>query len=106
MATVHSNATQTMTPGTTHVVATITTAGAFQFYADCSALVLGEMLEVIEEVRNAAGDWILADRATAARDAGSGMVYTIARLIGYGVRYSIRQVGGTGRSIPWHVVAG
>lgn len=108
MASVNSSGTQTATLATEHTLATITVVGFYQLLVDLGARAAGETVTIREYATVLSGG---AERLVRSYVIGPGpgidpIFQLPARTVGAGgIRYTLEQGGGTGRSYPWAVVA-
>lgn len=103
----HADGSQTAVLNTEHFLGTDpdTTDGIFQFFVDVDLLTLGESLEIrLYEKCRAAGDtakqihmWKLT------HDQSDPLWASPALVLLHGWRFSIKQIGGTGRAFPWSI---
>lgn len=106
--TQHANGSQTATLDTEHFLGTDpdTTAGAFQFLVETNNLANGETLEVrvYEKIRDSsdtAQECLHMFPLTHTQE--EPLLITPTFLLLNGWRFSIKQIGGTGRSFQWSV---
>lgn len=102
--TENTSGSQTATLSTDHTLATITTAGIYQLRVDTTNLVTGETLfvEVQEKVRTGDG-YTTAFKQSFAGSTSEDTIVLIPWTVVWGVKFIIRQEGGTGRAFPWSI---
>lgn len=104
-ASVVSSGTQTATLTTEHAVYDSTTAGTFQFVVDTSNLTSTETVELraYTKVINSSGTYRQA--AVVVVSAGDASPASISQpfLCPNGVKFTLKQPAGTGRSFDWAV---
>lgn len=102
--TVASDGTQSATPGTEHTLYTTSTAGMYILVVDVDALTAPEVVELYVKEKVLSGG---TERVSTGTVIAWGPTEPIARSIPYSMPYggtfTLRQVGGSGRSFPWSV---
>lgn len=102
--TVSSDGTQSATPGTEHTLYAPSTAGIYVLVVDCNALSGAEVVELYAKEKVLSGG---TERVVTVGVFPSGMAEPISRSIPYswpyGGTFTLKQVGGSGRSFPWSV---
>jgi hypothetical protein len=104
-ASVTSSGTQTATISTEHAVYDSTTAGTFQFAVDSTNLATGESVElrVYTKVINTSGTYRQAAVVTVLAGDPSPATISPPLLCPNGVKFTLKQLSGTGRSFDWAV---
>jgi hypothetical protein len=101
---VNTNGSQTAVIGTEHTLATITTAGIFQFVVDTSNLANGDAVELRIYLKPAAGGTEQLTYYTAFGNAqGQPMKTSLMVPSPISWRATLKQTTGTGRVFPWAV---
>lgn len=104
---VAASGTQTATLTTEHTLSDSTgaaTAGYFQLVVDTAALVGGEDLELqVYEPVLASGTLRVVERIFLTGALNDPLVKSNVHACTHGVKFTLRQTGGTGRAFPWEV---
>lgn len=96
---------QSATPGTEHTLAAPTTDAKRTLTVDVSALAGTESVEIrIKESAQSGGTVGVVKLATYYAGEPEPITKSPAFEFAYGATFTLKQIGGTGRSFPWRVV--
>lgn len=105
--TEHESGSQTATLDTEHILNTTTpetTDGVFQFVADLSAMVAGDIVELrIREKCRSTDTQRLAWYATYAHTQAQPLAVSPSLILLHGWDFTLTQTDGTGRAFPWSI---
>lgn len=101
-----SSGTQSATVTTKHSLHATTTAATYVLMVDCSAMVIGDFLDLSIDVAYDSGGTLRqtysVTYAHGQSDPGKVSVPVVAP---YGAEFFLKQTAGTSRSFPWALVA-
>lgn len=104
-ASVVSDGSQTATLSTEHALYDSTIAGTFQLAVDTTNLTSTEIVElrVYTKIRTSGGTYRQAGAVTVYAGDTSPASISPPLLCPNGVKYTLKQIGGTGRAFDWAV---
>ena len=102
-----TSGTKSVTLDTEHSLATITTAGLYQFVIDLSKMANGDIIDVTIKTKVLTGSTAaIAYTATFAHAQGQPNQHSLPIMVPYSVEFLIEQTDGTARSYDWAVYEG
>lgn len=97
--------TQTATIGTEHVLTTQTAPAIYQLVVDCSAMTLGDIVELrIKTKAHGTATSQVAFLAVFAHGQIEPNKYSPALMIDTEIVCTLKQTAGTGRNFPWNLL--